>query len=126
MAIRTITSNACRGLCGALILSLSVLAGTAGTAEAQVQIRGRVVLLVDTSGSMLTPQNARGPLDFDEQGLRTGTPGEFVPFAGVIEGYQHSAGTRNIIRVKRFQPDAAAPPVLVSLDMVVESESKSQ
>lgn len=65
-------------------------------------------------------------INFDEQGLRTGTPGEFVPFAGVIEGYQHSAGTRNIIRVKRFQPDAAAPPVLVSLDMVVESESVPQ
>lgn len=65
-------------------------------------------------------------VNFDAQGLRTGTPGEFQPFPGLIQGYEHSPGTRNIIRIKRFQPDATQPPVLLVLDMTVESESVPQ
>ena len=65
-------------------------------------------------------------IGFDEQGLRVGTPGEFQAFPALIEGYTHVAGTRNILRVKRFQPAAAkgdpAAAVYV-LDLVVESES---
>ena len=33
-----------------------------------------------------------------------GTPGEFQAFSRTIEGYTHQAGTRNVLRVKRFQP----------------------
>ncbi|MBP6596814.1 MAG: copper resistance protein NlpE N-terminal domain-containing protein [Arenimonas sp.] len=65
-------------------------------------------------------------VSFDAQGLRTGTPGEFQPFPGLIQGYEHTSGTRNIIRIKRFQPDATQPPVLLVLDMTVESESVPQ
>jgi Domain of unknown function (DUF4377) len=63
-------------------------------------------------------------ITFDDQGLRVGTPGEFQPFVGLIEGYTHTAGTRNVIRVKRFQSGGAqgdpAAAVYV-LDLVVES-----
>lgn len=63
---------------------------------------------------------------FDEQGLRVGTPGEWQPFYAEIDGYEHTPGVRNVIRVKRFQrspvPENAAPAVYV-LDLVVESET---
>lgn len=42
-----------------------------------------------------------------------------------IEGYQHEAGVRNVVRVKQFEvknPPADAPSVAYVLDMVVESE----
>ena len=61
---------------------------------------------------------------FDEQGLRVGTLGEFQPFAGTIDGFTHDAGTRSVLRVKRFPPrateDAPADAVFV-LDLIVES-----
>ena len=64
-------------------------------------------------------------INFDEKGLRAGTPGEFGAFYGTIEGYTHQAGTRNVLRVKRFQPAGAqgdpGAAVLV-LDLMVESE----
>lgn len=43
-----------------------------------------------------------------------------------IEGYQHEAGIRNVVRVKKFDiknPPADAPSVAYVLDMVVESEA---
>jgi heat shock protein HslJ len=43
-----------------------------------------------------------------------------------IEGYQHEAGIRNVVRVKKFDvknPPADASSVAYVLDMVVESES---
>jgi heat shock protein HslJ len=69
-------------------------------------------------------------IKFDEQGLRVGSPGEFAPFYGSIEGYKHVPGVRNILRINRYQPastgtEAPASAVYV-LDMVVESESKPQ
>lgn len=42
-----------------------------------------------------------------------------------IEGYQHEAGVRNVVRVKKFEiknPPADAPSAAYVLDMVVESE----
>jgi heat shock protein HslJ/uncharacterized lipoprotein NlpE involved in copper resistance len=64
-------------------------------------------------------------LSFDEQGLRVGTPSEWQPFTAHIDGYQHQAGVRNVLRLKRFQPAAGqgspATPIYV-LDLVVESE----
>jgi hypothetical protein len=63
---------------------------------------------------------------FNEKGLRDGTPGDFAPFPGTIEGYTHEAGTRNVLRVKRFQPggDQADPAAgIFVLDLTVESET---
>jgi heat shock protein HslJ len=66
---------------------------------------------------------------FDEQGLRVGTPGEFQAFPGTIEGYTHQAGTRNVLRVKRFQPAGAQgdPNAAVFvLDLMVESATVAE
>ena len=59
-------------------------------------------------------------IKFDEKGLKVGSPGEWQPFNSSIEGYQHTPGVRNVVRVNRFQPPADAPAVYV-LDLVVES-----
>lgn len=61
-------------------------------------------------------------IKFDEQGLKAGKPGKWAPFAGRIEGYAHTPGVRNVVRVNRFQPPDGAPAVYV-LDLVVESET---
>jgi hypothetical protein len=63
---------------------------------------------------------------FDEQGLRVGTPGPFRPFYETIDGYKHTPGERNVIRVKRFQRSpvpADAPPAVYVLELVVETET---
>ena len=62
---------------------------------------------------------------FDEQGLRTGVPGEFEHFYAEIEGYRHEPGVRNVLRVRRFIRDrvpADASANTYVLDLVVESE----
>jgi len=51
--------------------------------------------------------------------------GEWQPLYQEIEGYTHTPGTRNVLRVKKFalkHPPADAPAVAYVLDMVVESE----
>jgi len=62
---------------------------------------------------------------YDEQGLVVGTPGEWRPLYEGIEGFTHTAGERNVLRVKRFQripaPADASSTVLV-LDVMIESE----
>jgi heat shock protein HslJ len=68
-------------------------------------------------------------ITFDEKGLRAGTPGEFQAFPGTIEGYTHQAGTRNVLRVNRFQPAGAQgdPGAAVFvLDLMVESETMAE
>lgn len=64
-------------------------------------------------------------ISFDEQGLRTATPGPWRPFYDNIEGYNHTPGERTVLRVKRFDrgavADAAAPTVYV-LDLVIKTE----
>ena len=65
-------------------------------------------------------------LRYDDQGLRTGTPGAFEHFYQDIEGYAHEPGIRNVLRVKRYpvkDPPADAPSTAYVLDMVVESEN---
>jgi len=65
-------------------------------------------------------------LQFDDKGLRTGTPGEFGSIYQDIESFTHQAGTRNVVRVKRFNvanPPADGSPIAYVLDMVVESET---
>lgn len=62
---------------------------------------------------------------FDEQGLPTGTPGEWQPLYQDIEGYTHTPGIREVLRVKRYtvkNPPADGPSVAYELDIVVESE----
>jgi heat shock protein HslJ len=66
---------------------------------------------------------------FDEQGLPSATPGEWQPLNQDIEGYTHTPGIRNVLRVKRFNianPPADGPAVAYVLDLVVESEQVSQ
>ena len=63
-------------------------------------------------------------IHFNEQGLRDGRPGPWLPFAAGIEGYQHTPGVRNVLRVNRYQPSGA--PAVYVLDLVVESETVKQ
>lgn len=63
-------------------------------------------------------------LEYDANGLKRGTPGPFQPFYGRIEGYTHADGTRNVLRVDRYEvphPPADASRYAYVLDMVVES-----
>ncbi len=66
---------------------------------------------------------------FDAQGLRIDPPGEWRTFDGIIEGYTHTPGVRNVLRVDRYQrrqaPADASRHVYV-LDLVVESEQVSK
>ena len=68
-------------------------------------------------------------LSFDDQGLPVGTPSEWRALGADIQGYQHQAGIRNVLRVKRFDPPAGPDmpqgPVYV-LDLTVQSEVVSQ
>ncbi len=66
---------------------------------------------------------------FDKQGLMVGSPGEWRPLYEDIEGYQHTPGQRDVLRIKRFQRQAApadAPSTVYVLDLVVESEVVSR
>jgi hypothetical protein len=61
---------------------------------------------------------------FDEQGLPSGTPGEWRALPEGIEGYTPEEGVQQVVRVKRFeQADAAggAPTEHFVFDMVVQS-----
>ena len=62
--------------------------------------------------------------NFDEKGLRVGVPGAWRPLYETIEGYKHTPGVSNVVRLQRFHR-ASAPPGASStvyvLDLVVES-----
>ena len=60
---------------------------------------------------------------FDDQGLSVGPPGEWRAFGEPIEGFAHVPGVRTVLRLKRFERDAAAggSPYVFVLDLVVES-----
>ncbi|MDL2268388.1 META and DUF4377 domain-containing protein [Desulfosarcina sp. OttesenSCG-928-A07] len=63
---------------------------------------------------------------YDENGIKTGDSGEFESFSTSIEGYTHTPGVRNILRVKRYplsHPPADAADAAYVLDMVVKSET---
>lgn len=66
---------------------------------------------------------------FDKQGLRIEPPGDWRAFYGGIDGYTHTPGVRNVLRIDRYQrkqvPADASRYVYV-LDMVVESETVSK
>jgi heat shock protein HslJ len=62
--------------------------------------------------------------NFDEKGLLVGVPGEWRPLYESIEGYQHTPGVRNVLRLKKFQRPASqtgTPARVYVLDLVVES-----
>lgn len=65
-------------------------------------------------------------LQYDAEGLRSGTPGAWQLFHDNIEGYTHEEGVRNVLRIKRFpiaNPPMDAPATGYVLDMVVESQT---
>jgi len=66
---------------------------------------------------------------FDAHGLRIEPPGEWRAFYDRIDGYTHTPGVRNLLRIDRYQrkqvPADASRYVYV-LDMVVESETESK
>lgn len=65
---------------------------------------------------------------FDDQGLRVDPPGEWRTFQDRIDGYTHTPGVRNVLRVDRYeraQAPADASAYLYVLDLVVESATES-
>ena len=63
---------------------------------------------------------------FDKQGLRIEPPGEWRAFYGSIDGYTHTPGVRNVLRINRYerkQVPADASRYVYVLDLVVESET---
>jgi heat shock protein HslJ len=66
---------------------------------------------------------------FDAQGLRIDPPGEWRIFHGGIDGYTHTPGVRNVLRIDRYQRQnvpADASRYVYVLDMVVENETVSK
>jgi heat shock protein HslJ len=62
---------------------------------------------------------------YDKQGLAVGPPGAWQLLYEDIEGFKHTEGERNVVRVKRFTRNpvpADASATLYVLDLVVESE----
>jgi heat shock protein HslJ len=63
---------------------------------------------------------------FDEQGLPSGTPGEWRALPEGIEGYTPVAGEQHVVRVKRFEtpgPAGGEPAVRFVFDMIVETRT---
>ena len=63
---------------------------------------------------------------FDDKDLRIEPPGAWRNFHGSIDGYTHTPGVRNVLRIKRYQRTpvpADASAHLYVLDLVVESET---
>lgn len=68
-------------------------------------------------------------IQYDDKGLKVGTPGEFQHFYDSIEGYAHTPGIRNVLRVDRYtvkNPPADASNRAYVLDMVVESANEKK
>lgn len=68
-------------------------------------------------------------IQYDDKGLKVGTPGEFQNFYDRIEGYTHEPGVRNVLRVDRYtvkDPPADASNRAYVLDMVVESANEKE
>ena len=68
-------------------------------------------------------------IQYDDKGLKVGTPGAFEHFYDSIEGYTHEPGIRNVLRVDRYtvkNPPADASSSAYVLDMVVESANEKK
>jgi heat shock protein HslJ len=64
--------------------------------------------------------------NFDEQGLASGTPGEWRALPAGIEGYAPTPGQHQVVRVKRFDVPAASggePSTHFVFDIVVETRT---
>ena len=63
---------------------------------------------------------------FDEQGLASGSPGEWRALPEGIEGYTPVAGEQHVVRVKRFEQAGAAgsaPTEHFVLDLIIETRT---
>jgi heat shock protein HslJ len=63
---------------------------------------------------------------FDENGIASGSPGEWRPLPDGIEGYTPAAGEQHVVRVKRFEQAGTAsgqPTVHYVLDLVIETRT---
>ena len=63
---------------------------------------------------------------FDEQGLASGTPGEWRALPEGIEGYTPVAGEQHVVRVKRFEQAGtagSAPTEHFVLDLIIETRT---
>lgn len=63
-------------------------------------------------------------LEYDDNGLRRDSGGEFTAFHDVIQGFEHEPGMSQVLRVKRYDianPQPSGPRQAWVLDMVVES-----
>jgi heat shock protein HslJ len=66
-------------------------------------------------------------IKYDAQGLVIGTPGAWQNLYQEIEGYTHTPGQRQVLRIKKFQRPqplpADASSIVLVLDMVVRTET---
>ena len=63
---------------------------------------------------------------FDDNGIASGSPGEWRPLPEGIEGYTPVEGEQHVVRVKRFEQAGAAggePTVHFVLDLVIETRT---
>jgi len=63
---------------------------------------------------------------FDDNGLASGTPGEWRALREGIEGYTPAEGEQHVVRVKRFEQAGAAgsePTVHFVLDLIIETRT---
>ena len=68
-------------------------------------------------------------LQYDDKGLKVGTPGAFGNFYDSIEGYTRQPGVRNVLRLQRYTRQnvpADASKYAYVLDMVVESANEER
>jgi len=127
-----------KGDAGAPVLRLAAVDGTALTFSGQptpeTRFGGpgtRAFLEVSPEACQPPAPTARPCLVvrdrfFDEQGLPSGTPGEWRALPEGIDGYTPTEGQQQVIRVKRFESPAVAggePTVHFVLDMIVESRT---
>jgi hypothetical protein len=63
---------------------------------------------------------------FDEQGIASGSPGEWRALPGGIEGYTPVEGEQHVVRVKRFEQAGtagSAPTEHFVLDLIIETRT---
>ncbi len=123
-----------QGEAGAPVLRLSAADGTALTFSGQPTPETRFGGPGVRAFLEVSPEPCESPAErpclkvrdrmFDEQGLPSGTPGEWRALPEGIEGYTPVAGEQQVVRVKRFESPGTAggePTVHYVFDMVVET-----
>ncbi len=67
-------------------------------------------------------------ITYDDRGIKVDT-GDWQYYYGSIQGYEHQAGVRNVLRINRYtrkNPPADASATVDILDMVVETDTVTQ